>query len=123
MRQGEVADWARESWEASREFAYGSILADPCGAGRPPSGRWSPRRSPERLIPIVRRQVARGGLRLARLLDEALQPDSPWLTGARERGQADLSLLYSGTTVTARRFCGPGGLVRFRRPPGAPCPS
>jgi len=26
----------------------------------------------EALIPVVRRQVARGGLRLARLLDEAL---------------------------------------------------
>ena len=38
-----------------------------------------------RLIPIVRRQVARGGLRLARLLDEAFQPDSPWL---RPRGAA-----------------------------------
>ena len=30
--QGGVADWARESWEASREFAYGTIMADPCGA-------------------------------------------------------------------------------------------
>jgi hypothetical protein len=35
-------------------------------------------------VPVVRRQVARGGLRLARLLDEAFQPDSPWLR-PRER--------------------------------------
>ncbi|HYN45182.1 MAG TPA: S1/P1 nuclease [Allosphingosinicella sp.] len=71
MRGGGVADWARESWEASREFAYSTIIADPCGP--PPAGR--PVVTEEitrRLIPIVRRQAARAGLRLARLLDEAL---------------------------------------------------
>ena len=31
MREGAIADWARESWAASREFAYGTIMADPCG--------------------------------------------------------------------------------------------
>jgi hypothetical protein len=71
MRQGNVTDWARESWQASREFAYGTIMADPCGP--PPATR--PVVTEEitrRLIPIVRRQAARGGVRLARLLDEAL---------------------------------------------------
>ncbi len=71
MRQGAVADWARESWGVSREFAYGTALADPCGpppAERPVINEETTRR----LIPIVRRQAARGGLRLARLLDEAL---------------------------------------------------
>jgi hypothetical protein len=38
----------------------------------------------QRLIPVVRQQVARGGLRLARLLDEAFAPDSIWLR-PRER--------------------------------------
>ena len=38
----------------------------------------------ERLIPVVRQQVAHGGLRLARLLDEAFAPDSVWLR-PRER--------------------------------------
>jgi hypothetical protein len=83
MRQGGIADWARESWEASREFAYGSLFADPCAP--PPAGR--PVITEEitrRLVPVVRRQVARGGIRLARLLDEAFQPDSPWLR-PRER--------------------------------------
>ena len=78
MRQGNVADWARESWQASHDFAYGTVLADPCGpipAERPVITEEITRR----LVPIVRRQVARGGLRLARLLDEAFQPDSPWL--------------------------------------------
>jgi hypothetical protein len=85
MARGTITDWSRESWEVSREFAYGTLFADPC-ADRP---RDAPRPQlteaiVERLIPVVRRQVARGGLRLARLLDEAFAPDSPWL---RPRGR------------------------------------
>jgi hypothetical protein len=71
MRQGSVADWAEESWEVGRDHAYGALMADPCGA--PPMERpiiTEP--ITRRMIPIVRRQAARGGLRLARLLDEAL---------------------------------------------------
>ncbi|HKR24853.1 MAG TPA: S1/P1 nuclease [Allosphingosinicella sp.] len=85
MRRGGIDDWAREGWETSRAFAYGSIIADPCGpapAERPVITEEITRR----LIPVVRRQVARGGLRLARLLDEALKPDSPWLRPAERRG-------------------------------------
>ncbi|MGE0180166.1 MAG: S1/P1 nuclease [Sphingomonas sp.] len=85
MREGDIAAWSREGWEVAREFAYGTLFADPC-AERP---RDAPRpvmteEIARRLIPVVRRQAARGGLRLARLLDEALQPDSPWLR-PRER--------------------------------------
>ncbi|WP_206185360.1 S1/P1 nuclease [Sphingosinicella sp. CPCC 101087] len=71
FRQGSVTDWARENWEVSRDFAYAALLGDPCGAipdERPVIDEATTRR----LIPIVRRQVARGGIRLARLLDEAL---------------------------------------------------
>ena len=71
MRGGTVADWSQESWEVSREFGYGVLLADPCGpplAQKPTMDEATVRR----LTPIVRRQIARGGLRLARLLDEAL---------------------------------------------------
>jgi hypothetical protein len=78
MRQGTVTDWARESWQASHDYAYGVLLADPCGP--PPAARpVVTEEMTRRLVPIVRRQVARGGLRLARLLDEAFAPDSPWL--------------------------------------------
>jgi nuclease S1 len=83
MRAGNVTDWARESWQASRDYAYGSIFADPCAP--PPAER--PVVTEEitrRLVPVIRRQVARGGIRLARVLDEAFQPDSPWLR-PRER--------------------------------------
>lgn len=68
---GTVTDWAKESWGLSRELAYGSALADPCGpvpATRPTIDEATTRR----LIPTVRRQIARGGVRLARMLDEAL---------------------------------------------------
>lgn len=79
MRRGTVTDWARESWEVAHT-AYGAVLADPC-AERPAN---APRpviteEMTRRLIPVVRRQVARGGLRLARLLNEALASNSVWL--------------------------------------------
>ncbi len=85
MAQGTITDWSRESWEMSKEFAYGSLFQDPC-ADRP---RDAPapvmtEATVQQLVPVVRRQVERGGLRLARLLDEAFQPDSPWLR-PRER--------------------------------------
>ncbi|PSJ42282.1 S1/P1 nuclease [Allosphingosinicella deserti] len=68
---GTVEDWSRENWEAAREFAYGTLMADPCGptpTGRPTVDEATTRR----LIPVVRARIARGGIRLARLLDEAL---------------------------------------------------
>ena len=71
MREGTPTDWARESWAVGRELAYGSLLADPCAA----AGEDRPvisEATTQRLIPVIRRQVARGGLRLARMLDEAL---------------------------------------------------
>ncbi|MGQ0558950.1 MAG: S1/P1 nuclease [Sphingosinicella sp.] len=77
MRGGTVADWAQQSWQAARDYAYGSVLPDPCApvpAERPVISE----AITQRLIPIVRRQVVRGGLRLARLLDGALA-DQPVL--------------------------------------------
>jgi len=70
MAAGTVTDWAREAWEISRDHAYGTILPDPCAEqpAEPPVLRQETIRT---LIPIVRRQVLRAGLRLARLLDEA----------------------------------------------------
>lgn len=71
MELGTAADWSREGWELSRDYAYGSVLADPCGP-KPETRPVIDEQTTRRLIPIVRRQIARGGLRLARLLDEAL---------------------------------------------------
>ena len=72
---GTVTDWSRESWEASRSKAYTSLLGDPCGektAARPTLTE----ADVQGLVPEVRRQILAGGLRLGRLLDDALGPEA-----------------------------------------------
>jgi len=70
--QGTVTDWARESWGISRDYAYASLMGgEPCGplpAVRPVMREELVRE----LVPVLRRQVTRGGLRLARMINEAL---------------------------------------------------
>ena len=75
-RGGSLDDWQRESWQVARDLAYATVLPDPCDAlpAERPVISEAVTRS---LIPVVRRQAVRGGLRLARLLDQAvLDPDS-----------------------------------------------
>lgn len=87
IRQGSVTDWARESWQVAHDFAYGTAFPDPCG----PVPTVRPVITEEitrRLVPVVRLQIARGGLRLARLLDEVFEPDSPWLRPPQRGGGA-----------------------------------
>ncbi|HZF44195.1 MAG TPA: S1/P1 nuclease [Sphingomonadaceae bacterium] len=71
---GTVDDWSREGWQVSRDVAYATALGgDPCGPK--PEGRVRLDEAKIRLLlPAVRLQIARGGLRLARLLDEAFAP-------------------------------------------------
>ena len=75
-RAGSIEDWSRESWEVARAQVYGSVLPNAC-AGPAPSTAAIDQATIERLIPILRAQVAKGGVRLARLLDEALDGDHP----------------------------------------------
>ncbi|HEX8447724.1 MAG TPA: S1/P1 nuclease [Sphingomonas sp.] len=73
---GSVADWSRESWTVAQQ-AYADLLGGD-GCGPQPAGR--PTLMPDAItrdIPLLRRQVARGGLRLAQLLDEALGGATP----------------------------------------------
>jgi hypothetical protein len=71
MNGGSVEDWSRENWQVARDFAYASVLnGDPC-APFPERAKLDDA-TIERLIEPARLQVVRGGLRLARLLDEAL---------------------------------------------------
>lgn len=67
---GDVTDWSREGQQVSHDATYGSVEADPC-APNPPSVTLD-EATIERLVPIARLEVERGGLRLAKLLDEAL---------------------------------------------------
>jgi hypothetical protein len=72
---GTVVDWSREGWEASRQYAYASLIGDPCGA-KPEARPTLTEEDVRALIPVLRRQVLAGGLRLGRLLDDALGPEA-----------------------------------------------
>ena len=75
LANGSVEDWSREMWEKAGSQAYRSLVGDPCGAQsaeRPALDEAEVRA----LVPLVRDNVLRGGLRLARLLDDALGPDA-----------------------------------------------
>ena len=69
---GTVAEWSRESWQVAHDSVYASIEpgGDPCAPS--PAKAVLDAATIERLVPVARLQVERGGLRLAKLLDEAL---------------------------------------------------
>jgi len=72
---GTVEDWSREMWGKARDLAYKTLLPDPCGPApveRPVLDEAEVRA----LIPAVRENVTAGGIRLARLLDDALGPEA-----------------------------------------------
>jgi len=72
---GTVEDWSREMWGKARDLAYKTLLPDPCGAApveRPVLDEADVRT----LIPAVRENVTEGGIRLAKLLDDALGPEA-----------------------------------------------
>jgi len=73
MAGGTVEDWSREMWGKARDLAYQTLFADPCG--QPPAARPTLTEAQvQALIPAVRTNVVEGGIRLARLLDDALGP-------------------------------------------------
>lgn len=72
---GTVTDWSRESYRVARDTVYPSALGhDPCAPGAmPPAGSVTlDEATIQRLVPVARMEVERGGLRLAKLLDRAL---------------------------------------------------
>jgi hypothetical protein len=74
IASGTVEDWSREMWAKARDLAYKTLVGDPCGAGpveRPALTEAQVRE----LIPEVRTDVVEGGIRLARLIDDALGPE------------------------------------------------
>ena len=72
---GSVEDWSREGWEAARRYAYTSLVGDPCGP-KPDARPTLTEDKVRALIPVLRRQILAGGLRVARLLDNALGPEA-----------------------------------------------
>ena len=69
---GSVADWSRESWQVAHDSVYASAIpgGDACAAT--PAKVTLDAATIDRLVPVARLEVERGGLRLAKLLDEAL---------------------------------------------------
>ena len=68
---GDVTDWSREGWQVARDVAYRSAMGgDPCDGRHTIAHLDEP--TIESLIPAARLEVERGGLRLAKLLDRAL---------------------------------------------------
>jgi S1/P1 Nuclease len=70
---GEPADWGRESWQYARTLVYRQALdRDPCEAGATASSIvWDEDDTDVSLFTLQQR-ISQAGLRLARLLDEAL---------------------------------------------------
>lgn len=76
MGAGTVEDWSRENWDVAH-LAYATAFGgDPCRSDLPARGKLDDA-GVELLVPVMRRQITRGGLRLARLLDEAFGPTPP----------------------------------------------
>ncbi|HEY1604016.1 MAG TPA: S1/P1 nuclease [Allosphingosinicella sp.] len=71
MQQGNVADWTRETWQLSREDVYDLMFADPC-KGKQTGPVTMDEAMTQKLIPVVRLQIVRGGVRLAKLLNQTL---------------------------------------------------
>ena len=74
LSDGTVEDWSREMWGKARDLAYKTLVGDPCGEA-PVERPTLDEADVQALIPDVRENVVAGGLRLARLLDDALGPD------------------------------------------------
>jgi len=74
IASGTVEDWSREMWGKARDLAYKTLVGDSCGIG--PIDRPTLTEAQIReLIPEVRSDVVEGGIRLARLIDDALGPE------------------------------------------------
>lgn len=71
MGAGTVEDWSRESWQVAHDVVYASALGGaPCQPS--PAKVTLDEATIERIVPVARLEVQRGGLRLAKLLDDGL---------------------------------------------------
>lgn len=67
---GTTTDWSRESWSVAKQAYSVAMHGDPC---RPTPPRLTMTEADiDALIPVARDEVVKGGLRLARLLDDTL---------------------------------------------------
>ena len=69
---GSVTDWSRESWQVAHDSVYASAIPGGDACAPTPAKVTLDAATIDRLVPVARLEVERGGLRLAKLLDEAL---------------------------------------------------
>lgn len=70
LAAGSIDDWSRESWQVAHDVVYASALGDPCGPV--PARAVLNDATIAKLVEPARAELLKGGLRLARLLDESL---------------------------------------------------
>ena len=71
MAQGSATDWAKESWQLSHDIVYPTATHSPACPPTSPADAGLDEAAIRQLVPVVRDQVLKGGVRLARMLDDA----------------------------------------------------
>jgi len=71
---GTPADWGRESWETARDFVYPNAFDRSPLKGPLPDETALTQEAIEAAIPVSQRRVTQAGLRIADLLDRAMEP-------------------------------------------------
>jgi hypothetical protein len=77
MAQGTVTDWAKESWALSRDTVYPTATHAPACPVTASGDAGYDDAAIQQLVPVVRQQLLRGGLRLAKMLDDAFAGKVP----------------------------------------------
>jgi hypothetical protein len=77
MATGRPRDWGEESWQIARDTVYPSATHAPACPPTAPADAGLDEAAIQILIPVVRAQVLKGGIRLAKLLDEAFAGRAP----------------------------------------------
>jgi hypothetical protein len=73
LSAGTTEEWSQENWEIAKDVAYKTAIdGDPCAKPSSQSHGHISEAEIESIIPVMQKTIVKGGLRLARLLDQAL---------------------------------------------------